>query len=144
MPLLNVQYHECHTQDQKRILAKELTAIVTESASIAEDRVQIMFNLIKKEDLCRNSVIESDKPLNLINGTDKEYAPWLLIQIQMFEGRSLNQKRELVDRITKAVSVHFNINPDRVQIILNEMNRINNSTGGVLVADQHNHITMQK
>lgn len=143
MPLLHVQCHEHHTQEQKRVLAKELTVIVAKSSSIPEDRVQVMFSLIKNDDLCRNGIIESDKSANLVNGTDAESAPWLLVQMQMFEGRSLNQKRELVDEMTKVVSKHFYIDLARVQIIFSEMNRINNSTGGVLVADQHNHVTMR-
>ncbi|MEG1911878.1 MAG: tautomerase family protein [Cloacibacillus sp.] len=70
--------------------------------------------------------------------------PWLLVYIQMFEGRSINQKRELVQETTAIISKNFNIPPEMIQITINEVNRINNSTNGVLVLDQTANIVNKK
>lgn len=70
--------------------------------------------------------------------------PWLLVYVQMFEGRSLNQKRELVAETTEIISRNFSVPGDRIQITINEVNRINNSTNGVLVLDQADNIVNKK
>ena len=64
-----------------------------------------------------------------------EDTPWLIIQLQLFEGRSLDQKRALAKGVTEDISRNFGIRPERIQIILSEMNRIHNSTGGLLAID---------
>ena len=40
-----------------------------------------------------------------------------------------------IRNVVKDISRNFGIRPERIQIILSEMNRIHNSTGGLLAID---------
>lgn len=70
--------------------------------------------------------------------------PWLLVYVQMFEGRSIDQKRDLVAKTTELISQNFKVPGERIQITINEVNRINNSTNGILVLDQTDNIVNKK
>jgi len=59
------------------------------------------------------------------------------ITIQAFRGRSVDQKRELVRRITADVVEVFGTTPDAVQILLQESDPENFSKGGVLELDRN-------
>ncbi|WP_268960556.1 4-oxalocrotonate tautomerase [Paraburkholderia metrosideri] len=52
--------------------------------------------------------------------------------IELFEGRSLDQKREFVEAITKATCDSLGVEPNSVDIILTEVKRENWATGGRL------------
>jgi 4-oxalocrotonate tautomerase len=52
--------------------------------------------------------------------------------IELFEGRSLEQKREFVEAITKATCESLGVEPNSVDIILSEVKRENWATGGRL------------
>ncbi|MBW4048929.1 MAG: 4-oxalocrotonate tautomerase [Proteobacteria bacterium] len=58
------------------------------------------------------------------------------IRIDMFEGRSPEIKRELVENITQAVVDTLKCSPDAVDIILNEVSRSHWATGGKLWSDR--------
>jgi len=58
------------------------------------------------------------------------------ITIQLFEGRTLEQKRKLVQSITKATCSSIGCEPAAVDIILNEVKRENWSTAGRLWSDK--------
>jgi 4-oxalocrotonate tautomerase len=58
------------------------------------------------------------------------------VTIQMFEGRTLEQKRALVKGVTDVVCQTCNAPPERVSIIIQEMNRENYSSAGVLACDE--------
>ena len=60
----------------------------------------------------------------------------MIVQFQLFEGRSLDQKRAIAKGITGDISRNFGVSPDRIQIIISEMNRIHNSIGGLLAVDR--------
>jgi len=58
------------------------------------------------------------------------------ITIQLFEGRTLEQKRKLVQSITEATCSSIGCEPAAVDIILNEVKRENWSTAGRLWSDK--------
>ncbi len=58
-----------------------------------------------------------------------------IVHIHMLEGRTLDQKRELVRTVTEAVVKSVDAAPERVHIVLHEMERENFGEAGVLNAD---------
>ncbi|GAV21970.1 4-oxalocrotonate tautomerase [Carboxydothermus pertinax] len=58
------------------------------------------------------------------------------IQIEMLEGRTVEQKRELVRRITEAVVDVVKCSPEAVKIIIRDMKPENYGEAGVLRADK--------
>lgn len=57
------------------------------------------------------------------------------ITVQMFDGRTIDEKRELVKALTNATCQTLNCKPESVTIILQEHQRENWSTGGKLWSD---------
>ncbi|WP_267929801.1 4-oxalocrotonate tautomerase [Paraburkholderia sp. ZP32-5] len=53
-------------------------------------------------------------------------------RIELFEGRTLEQKREFVEAITKATCESLGVEPNSVDIILTDVKRENWATGGRL------------
>ncbi len=133
MPQLHIQCYEEHTDVQKIVLVRDLTKTVCAAAAVTPPNVQIQFYPIS-----RNNRAVSGRLMSDVKDPDKlplEDTPWLIVQLQLFEGRSLDQKRALVKGVTEDISRNFGIRPERIQIILSEMNRIHNSTGGLLAID---------
>jgi 4-oxalocrotonate tautomerase len=58
-----------------------------------------------------------------------------MIDIKLFEGRSVDEKRDLVKAVTDAVAKSLKIGPERVRITLEEMDKYNHSVGGILAVD---------
>ncbi|WP_184228193.1 4-oxalocrotonate tautomerase [Paraburkholderia youngii] len=52
--------------------------------------------------------------------------------IELFEGRTLEQKRQFVEAITKATCESLGVEPNSVDIILTDVKRENWATGGRL------------
>ncbi|HTK84948.1 MAG TPA: 4-oxalocrotonate tautomerase [Patescibacteria group bacterium] len=59
-----------------------------------------------------------------------------IVQIHLLKGRTIEQKRALVKRVTEAVAETVNAPPEAVEVIISEMERENFSRAGVLIADQ--------
>ncbi|MGI6226730.1 MAG: 2-hydroxymuconate tautomerase [Peptococcales bacterium] len=59
-----------------------------------------------------------------------------LVQIEMLEGRTLEQKRMLVEKVTEAVSESVNCSKEAVTIIIREMAYNHLAKGGKLRSDQ--------
>lgn len=59
-----------------------------------------------------------------------------IIQIHLIEGRSIEQKRALVEKVTTAVCESVNVTPDHVKIILSDMAKHDYATAGVLKSDE--------
>ncbi len=59
-----------------------------------------------------------------------------IVQIHLLEGRTLEQKRALVKKVTDAVCESVNVTPDHVKIILSDMARHDYAHAGVLHADK--------
>ena len=58
------------------------------------------------------------------------------IMVNMFEGRTLEQKRKLVAAMTEAVVESLGVKPESVRIFLKEMARENHAVAGVLTSDK--------
>ena len=58
------------------------------------------------------------------------------VQIEMFEGRTLEQKRMLVEKVTQAIVESINTPTENVKIIIREMSRENYAAAGVLAIDK--------
>jgi len=58
-----------------------------------------------------------------------------IVQIHLIEGRSEDEKRTLVSKVTDAVCESVNVPPEKVRIILSEMAGHNYSIAGKLVKD---------
>lgn len=59
-----------------------------------------------------------------------------IIQVNMFEGRTVDQKRKLVAEMTDAVVKSIGVKPDDVRIIIQDMAKHDYSVGGKLVIDR--------
>jgi 4-oxalocrotonate tautomerase len=57
------------------------------------------------------------------------------IRIEMWSGRTLDQKRKLVKKVTEAVVEALDIQPDEVKIRIVESEKENYAVGGVLKID---------
>jgi 4-oxalocrotonate tautomerase len=58
------------------------------------------------------------------------------IYVHAVEGRTLDQKRGLVQDITAAVVRHFNVTPESVMVQIVESSRDNKAKGGVLFSER--------
>ncbi|CAJ0690516.1 MULTISPECIES: 4-oxalocrotonate tautomerase [Ralstonia] len=56
--------------------------------------------------------------------------------IEMFEGRSVEQKRKLVEEVTRVTCESLGCAPAAVDIIITDIKRENWATGGVLWSEQ--------
>lgn len=61
-----------------------------------------------------------------------------IVQINMLKGRTLEQKRALVKKVTEALGETIDAPAHKVRIILNDMEHDMYSVGGKLVADEDN------
>jgi 4-oxalocrotonate tautomerase len=61
-----------------------------------------------------------------------------VLTINMIQGRTLDQKRSLVDEVTKAVCKTISVSPDRVRIIINEVPEDSYAIAGELMLDKNN------
>ena len=58
------------------------------------------------------------------------------INIKIAKGRTMEQKRELARSVTEAVSSSIGVQPDKIWIEINEFEKENFATGGVIMADK--------
>lgn len=56
-----------------------------------------------------------------------------IVQIDMIKGRSVEQKKELVKKVTEAISESVNCPKEAVSIIIRDMEYENYGSGGELV-----------
>ena len=59
-----------------------------------------------------------------------------VVTVELWEGRTVDQKRKLVDAITKAMVKHADANPDALHVIIHEIPRENWGRAGVLGVDR--------
>lgn len=59
-----------------------------------------------------------------------------VVTVQLWKGRSLDQKRKLVKAITDAMVEHTGARPDALHVILEEIPQENWALGGVLGVDR--------
>ncbi|MEN6430310.1 MAG: 4-oxalocrotonate tautomerase [Coriobacteriales bacterium] len=58
-----------------------------------------------------------------------------IVHIHMFEGRSVDQKRRLVESVTDAIVSSVDAKPDSVHIVIHDMARHDYGDGGVLASE---------
>jgi len=58
------------------------------------------------------------------------------VQITMLEGRSVEQKRRAVQRMTEVLQEELTVNPERLTIAFVEVPRHNYARNGTLISDQ--------
>ena len=59
-----------------------------------------------------------------------------IIQVQLLEGRSIEQKRRFAEEVTAVACSCLNTRPEQVRIILNEMPPSNFAIAGTLMTDK--------
>jgi 4-oxalocrotonate tautomerase len=58
-----------------------------------------------------------------------------IVNIHLIEGRTTDQKRALVKKVTEAICETVNVQPDAVKIILSDMKREDYAVAGTLHLD---------
>ncbi len=59
-----------------------------------------------------------------------------ILQIELLEGRTLEQKRAMVKKVTEALVETINCKPEAVKILMREIKEEHIATAGILKADQ--------
>jgi 4-oxalocrotonate tautomerase len=59
-----------------------------------------------------------------------------VVTVELWEGRTVEQKRKLVRAITDAMVEHAEANPEALHVIIHEIPRENWAHGGVLGVDR--------
>ncbi|MEQ9463247.1 MAG: 2-hydroxymuconate tautomerase family protein [Haliea sp.] len=59
-----------------------------------------------------------------------------VVTVQLWEGRTVEQKRKLVKAITEAMVEHADVNPDGLHIIVHDVPKDSWARGGVLGIDR--------
>ena len=59
-----------------------------------------------------------------------------VVTVQLFEGRTIEQKRRLVKAITDAMVEHADARPDALHVVLQEIPKDNWGRAGVLGSDR--------
>lgn len=59
-----------------------------------------------------------------------------IVQIELLEGRTVEQKRQLVAKVTEAITESLGVPADAVRIILRDMERHNFAHAGKLYCDK--------
>ncbi len=59
-----------------------------------------------------------------------------IVQIEMFEGRTLEQKRAMVKEVTQALVRTVKCPPDAVKIVIREMKKEDLAEAGLLYCDK--------
>lgn len=58
-----------------------------------------------------------------------------IVNIHILEGRNVEQKRKLVDNVTKAICDSLSVPPEKVRIIISNMQNDDYSIAGKLMID---------
>lgn len=74
-------------------------------------------------------------PAIMVNNIEEEFN-MPLVHIDLIEGRSTDQLRQLVKDVTSAVSKNTGAPAEHIHIVLNEMRPDRYSDGGVLRSDE--------
>lgn len=59
-----------------------------------------------------------------------------IIHVNMFEGRTVEQKRKLVTSMTEAVVTSLGVKPEAVHIVIHDIPKTNIGDAGVLASDK--------
>ncbi len=64
-----------------------------------------------------------------------EVIPMPIVTVKMLEGRSDEQKRALVEKVTEAVSETIQAPPERISVVIEEMKKTNFGVAGKRASD---------
>jgi 4-oxalocrotonate tautomerase len=59
------------------------------------------------------------------------------VQVTLLEGRTVEQKRRVVKRITEAMQEELNVNPEKLTIAIIEVPRQSYARNGALLSDRN-------
>ncbi len=59
-----------------------------------------------------------------------------IVQIEMFEGRTIEQKREMVKEVTRSLVRTVNCQPEAEKIVIREIKKENLAEDGMLYCDR--------
>lgn len=59
-----------------------------------------------------------------------------IVQIDMIEGRTTEQKREMAKKVTQAIVETAKCSPDAVNIVIRETSKENIAKAGILMSDK--------
>ena len=59
-----------------------------------------------------------------------------IVTVKLLEGRTDEQKKALVERVTEAVVETVNVKPEAVTIVIEDMSKNHYATGGVSASDK--------
>ena len=59
-----------------------------------------------------------------------------IVQIELLEGRTLEQKRAMAKKVTAALVETINCKPEAVKIIMRELKKEHLATAGILKSDE--------
>jgi 4-oxalocrotonate tautomerase len=59
-----------------------------------------------------------------------------IIHVHILEGRTVNQKRKMVDEVTQALVRSFDVKPESVRILIHEMVPENYALAGITAGEQ--------
>ncbi|MFD2204692.1 2-hydroxymuconate tautomerase [Kiloniella antarctica] len=71
--------------------------------------------------------------------TQKEDQIMPIIRVEMFQGRSLEQKRALVKKLTEETARITGCNREAVYVVIDDVNKENWGAGGILCTDKVHH-----
>ena len=74
--------------------------------------------------------------LGIVRGEEKKEGTMPFIHVNMFEGRTVDQKRKMVAAMTEAVVKSLEIKPEAVHIIIHELPKQNFTSAGVLASER--------
>jgi len=74
--------------------------------------------------------------LGLFRGEEKKEAVMPTIHVNMYEGRSVDQKRKMVVAMTDAVVKSLDVKPEVVHIFIHELPKHNVALAGVLASEK--------
>ena len=59
-----------------------------------------------------------------------------IVTVQLLEGRTHEQKKTMVEKVTTAVASSANVPPERVMVIIEDMQKNHFAQAGVLASDK--------
>ena len=134
VPRATIEMLEGRKLDQKRALAREICAAISECYELSREAGLLRFVEVKLEDFASNGELRWDTSLRegrVFYGRILEPR----ITIQFLELYTQEMKRNLVKRISEKVSEILGAEPSDVKIYIQEMKLSQYASAGVIASD---------
>jgi 4-oxalocrotonate tautomerase len=125
MPVVIVEISNERTVDQKRKLVKAITQAMIDCANCKPDNLHVTIHENKKENWGKAGVLSID---------DKEEVKSFVL-VELWKGRTVDQKRKLVKAITQAMIDCANCKPDHLHVGIHESTKDNWGREGIISID---------